>query len=213
MSGMELDYPFHGRCLVQNSPANRVPSHGTNRFGTTYAIDFVPVDEQNRSARFTGTSLLRTEPPGKFVGFGQPVISPVAGTVVLADDHTEDHDAYRGVSSVGYALTQARRVAAGWGALAGNFLVVRDSSSGQYVALCHLRHGSTRVRVGQNIRAGTAVAQVGNSGNSTEPHLHVQAVDSLDFAQAAGVPLSFPDGLPRNGQIVDGGLHHPGQSA
>ncbi len=209
MKGMELDYPFHGRCLVQNSPANRVPSHGTDRFGTSFAMDFVPVDGQNRSARFTGTSLLRTEAPEKFVGFGQPVISPVTGTVVLADDHAEDHDAFRGLSSVGYALTQACRVAAGWGALAGNYVVVQDSFSGQYVALCHLRQGSIRVRVGQSIRAGTAVAQFGNSGNSTEPHVHVQAVDSLDFAQAVGLPLSFPDGLPRNGQIVGDGPERP----
>lgn len=209
MKGMELDYPFRGRCLVQNSPANRVPSHGTDQFGTAFAIDFVPVDGQNRSSRFTATSLVRTEAPETFIGFGQPVLSPVTGTVVLTDDHAEDHDAYRGLSSVGYALTQARRVAAGWGALAGNYVVVQESLSRQFVALCHLRQGSIRVRVGQNIQVGAMVAQFGNSGNSTEPHLHVQAVDSLDFTQVTGVPLLFPDGLPRNGQIVDGAPERP----
>ncbi|MGO3279506.1 MAG: M23 family peptidase, partial [Brevibacterium aurantiacum] len=41
---LDMDYPFTGRWLVQNSPANRVPSHGTRLFATSYAIDFVPVD-------------------------------------------------------------------------------------------------------------------------------------------------------------------------
>ena len=59
------------------------------------------------------------------------------------------------------------------------------------------------MRIGQDIQIGAQVAELGNSGNSTEPHVHVQAVDSLDCARAAGVPLKFPDGLPRNGQIVD----------
>lgn len=210
---MELDYPFHGRCLVQNSPANRVPSHGTDLFGTAFAIDFVPVDRENRSARFSATALLRPEAPEKFIGFGQPVISPVTGTVVLLDDHAEDHAAYRGLSSMGYALTQARRAAAGWGTLAGNYVVIQESRSGRYVALCHLRQGSVRVRLGQDIQIGVQVAQFGNSGNSTEPHVHVQADDSLEFERAVGLPLSFPGGLPRNGQIIDCRPHHSDQDA
>lgn len=210
---MELDYPFHGRCLVQNSPANRVPSHGTDLFGTAFAIDFVPVDRENRSARFSAGSLWRPEAPENFIGFGQPVISPVTGTVVLLDDHAEDHVAYRGLSSMGYALTQARRAAAGWGTLAGNYVVIQESRSGRYVALCHLRWGSVRVRLGQDIQIGAQVAEFGNSGNSTEPHVHVQAVDSLEFERAVGLPLSFPGGLPRNGQIIDCRPHHSDQDA
>ena len=210
---MELDYPFHGRCLVQNSPANRIPSHGTDLFGTAFAIDFVPVDRENRSARFSAGSLWRPEAPENFIGFGQPVISPVTGTVVLSDDHAEDHAAYRGLSSMGYALTQARRAAAGWGTLAGNYVVIQESRSGRYVALCHLRQGSVRVRLGQDIQIGVQVAQFGNSGNSTEPHVHVQAVDSLEFERAVGLPLSFPGGLPRNGQIIDCRPHHSDQDA
>lgn len=213
IKAVELDYPFHGRCLVQNSPANRIPSHGTDRFGTTFAIDFVPVDQENRSARFSARSLWRPEAPEKFIGFGQPVLSPVAGSVALSFDGSEDHHAYRGFPSVGHALTQARRATAGWGALAGNYVAIQESRSGHYVVLCHLRHGSIRVHLGQDIQIGARVAEFGNSGNSTEPHLHVQAVDSLDFARVEGLPLSFPVGLPRNGHIVDGRPPDSGQDA
>ncbi|MGO2110474.1 MAG: M23 family peptidase, partial [Pseudoclavibacter sp.] len=56
---VDLDYPFTGRWLVQNSPADRVPSHGTTMFATSYAIDFGPVAESGRTAPLRLESLLR----------------------------------------------------------------------------------------------------------------------------------------------------------
>lgn len=52
-TAVDLAFPFTGRWLVQNSPANRTPSHGTTLFATTYAIDFVPVNDLGRTAPFT----------------------------------------------------------------------------------------------------------------------------------------------------------------
>lgn len=138
---LDMDYPFTGRWLVQNSPANRVPSHGTRLFATSYAIDFVPVDDSGRSAPFTFGSLLRPEPPENFVGFGRSVLSPVAGTVVASHDTERDHLSYRGMSSIGYTLTQKRRAEAGWLALAGNHVMIR--CDGGVVVLCHLQRRST----------------------------------------------------------------------
>ena len=71
-AAMDLQYPFTGRWLVQNSPANRVPSHGTQLFATSYAIDFVPLGEADRTAPVTLSTLLRPEPPERFPGFGRP---------------------------------------------------------------------------------------------------------------------------------------------
>lgn len=203
MSGVVgLRYPFSGRWLVRNSPANRVPSHGTHLFGTTYAIDFVPVDDRGRSAPLGLGSLLRPEAPHRFTGFGRPVLAPGPGTVVATHDGELDHDAYRGLPSVGYALTQRRRASHGWNGLAGN-QVVFEMRPGVLVALCHLRQGSITVAPGQSLAAGQVVGQCGNSGNSTEPHLHLQAFDQTDVSQAKGLPLAFSDELPRNGQIVE----------
>ena len=48
---IELALPFAGRSIVRNSPADRVPSHGTTRFASAHAIDFVPVGgDQCRSS-------------------------------------------------------------------------------------------------------------------------------------------------------------------
>ncbi|HSP59455.1 MAG TPA: M23 family metallopeptidase [Ornithinimicrobium sp.] len=199
---VRLRYPFSGRWLVQNSPADRVPSHGTHLFGTTYAIDFVPVDGRGRSAPLGPGSLLRPESPQRLTGFGRPVLAPCPGIVVATHDGEVDHDAYRGLPSVGYALTQRRRARRGWVGLAGNHVVV-EVRPGVLVALCHLRRGSIIVEPGRRLAAGQVVGRCGNSGNSTQPHLHLQALDRLDVGRAEGLPLSFPDGLPRNGRIVE----------
>lgn len=197
---LDLEYPFTDRWLVQNSPADRVPSHGTTLFATSYAIDFVPVDESGRSAPFTFGSLLRPEPPENFVGFGRPVLSPVEGTVVASHDTELDHPSYRGLPSIGYALTQRSRADAGWLALAGNHVMIR--CVGGVVALCHLRHRSARVLVGEHVEIGEEIGRCGNSGNSTEPHVHVQAIDSLDVERAGAVRIAFRGSLPPNGVIV-----------
>ena len=202
LSTVDLAYPFAGRWLTQNSPANRVPSHGTALFATSFAIDFVPVNETGRTAPFTFGSLLRPEPAERFPGFGRPVLAPVHGLVVGVHDTAPDHQAFRGLPSVGYALTQRRRAAAGWVALAGNHVMIQ-TRDGLVIAVCHLQHRSVQVRLGQSVRVGDPLAHCGNSGNSTEPHVHLQAIDRLDVLHAAAVPISFGGRLPRNGDIID----------
>lgn len=200
---VELAYPFTGRWLVQNSPANKVPSHGTRLFATSYAIDFVPVDERGRSAPIGWRALTRTEPPETFVGFGRPVLSPIAGSVVVAHNDVDDHDSYRGLASISYALTQARRVGEGWRSLAGNHVVV-EASPGVLVALCHLKRDSLQVQVGQRVAVGDPIGGCGNSGNSTEPHLHLQAFNARDPEYAQALPITFCGGLPQNRQVISG---------
>lgn len=201
---IDLMYPFEGRWLTQNSPANRVPSHGTALFATSYAIDFVPVDGAGRTAPFRIGSLLRPEPAERFPGFGRHILAPVRGLVVGVHDAALDHRSYRGLASVGYALTQRRRAAPGWEALAGNYVMI-ETHDGVVVAVCHLQRDSVHVQVGQAVQAGDELGRCGNSGNSTEPHVHVQAMDGLDAQHASAVPISFGGRLPNNGAIIDVG--------
>ena len=195
-------YPFRGRWLVQNSPTNRVPSHGTELFATSYAIDFVPVDASGSTAPLSVRSIFRAEEAESFVGFGRDVLAPVPGIVVAAHSKQVDHAAYRGFPSIAYALSQRRKMAHGWLALAGNHVMI-DTGAG-VVALCHLRQGSVAVEIGQRVQVGDVVGQCGNSGNSTQPHLHMQAMTTVDIRSARALPFRIAGAkLPRNGEIVE----------
>ncbi len=164
-----LDLPFRGRWLARNSPARRVPSHGTDVFGVTYAIDFIAVDGRGRSAPRTWRTFLSVEAPELFRGFGEPILAPAAGTVVSVHDREPDHAARRSqLALLPYALTQAGRVRAGVAAIAGNHVVLALGPGGPFVLLAHLRRGSVRVHPGQSVRSGDQLGECGNSGNSTQ---------------------------------------------
>ena len=49
------------------------------------------------------------------------------------------------------------------------------------------------------------LGRCGNSGNSTEPHVHLQAIDRVDVLNASAVPITFGGSLPRDGEIIDAG--------
>ena len=188
----------------------------------TYAIDLVPVDTRGRSgSKRDWRTLLSTEPPERFVGFGTPVLAPCRGTVVRVHDGEPDHEARRSqLALVPYMLSQRGRLRQGAAGLAGNHVVLELEDGGGYVALVHLRRDSIysiEVRQGQAVRSGQALAACDNSGNSTEPHVHLQVMDGADPMAAAGVPLVFErffehrrgatrvveSGLPAEGSIVE----------
>lgn len=192
MTPLILDVPGTGWWQARNSPARRVPSHGTTLFGTSYAIDLVPVDERNRSAPLSWRTLLAGEPAAAFVGFGRHVLAPVAGTVAAVLDGEVDHPASRSpMAYVRFALGQGKRIRRGIAAVAGNHVVIETAPGGPYVLVAHLQRGSLTVAPGQRIEVGERVGACGNTGNSTQPHVHLQAVDSLDWDRAQAVPIAF----------------------
>ncbi len=191
-AAVTLALPFRGTWLARNSPARRVPSHGTHLFATTWAVDFIAVRGRRTADTRDWRTLVATEPPERFVGFGQPVLAPAAGTVVSVLDGEADHEARRSqVALVPYALTQAGRVRGGPATIAGNHVVLQLADGGAFVLLAHLRRGSVAVAPGRLVTEGEQLGACGNSGNSTQPHVHLQAMDAADAARASGLPLEF----------------------
>jgi len=188
-----ISLPFGGLWLARNSPARRVPSHGTDMLGERYAIDFIGVDHRRRTAdRRDWRTFLASEPAERFFAYGQPILAPADGTVVGMHDRESDHVGRRSqLTLVPYALGQAARLRQGVGAIAGNYLIIALRDKGVFVALVHLQAGSIRVALGEEVTTGRPVANCGNSGNSTQPHVHVQVMDSPDLSVARGVPMAF----------------------
>ena len=76
--------------------------------------------------------------------------------------------------------------------------------------LAHLRQGSVAVGQGQQVAAGDTLGRCGNSGNTSEPHLHFHLQDSPVFGQGNGLPAFFND-YTADGKAVDRGEPVQGQ--
>lgn len=214
-----LMLPFAGSWIVENSPARRVPSHGTDAFGTSHAIDFVAVRAGRTAPVRDWRTALTVEPVQRFYAFDQAVFAPAGGRVVSAQDGVPDLAARRSpFARIGYALTQAARARQGARGLAGNHVVIELAAGRGYLVVAHLRCGTVAVRPGETVVAGQPLGRCGNSGNSTQPHVHVQVMDDIDPFAAAGVPILFAryrvhrrdgadefvaEGLPDTGDIVE----------
>ncbi|MFB4160852.1 hypothetical protein ACE1TF_13280 [Geomicrobium sp. JSM 1781026] len=87
---VSLEFPLRGEWYCPNTPGNKIPSHGTNRFGSRYAYDFVQVDwkRKGRPAYRTnfGQYLFFGVPIENYYCWGQEVFAPCDGIVVKAED-------------------------------------------------------------------------------------------------------------------------------
>ena len=128
--------------------------------------------------------------PARYETFGTPLLAPCAGTVAVAVDGIPD-----------MPVPEMDREH-----MAGNFVMI--DCGGFAIALAHLRQDSVQVRRGDRVRAGDPIGEMGNSGNSSEPHLHIHAQRGIpEDAAFGGEPLGLTvDGrfLVRNDRLGPG---------
>lgn len=79
--------------------------------------------------------------------------------------------------------------------VSGNYIVI-DHENGEFSFYGHLSENTIRVKPGDRVSKGDAIAAVGNTGHSSEPHLHFQLMDAKDFLTANGLPVMFTDVPP-----------------
>lgn len=139
-----------------------------------YALDIVALN--GLGARASGLYPSELE---KYVIYGATVYSPCTGTVLEAVDGLPDQ------------IPPARDTEN----LAGNHVIIE--CQGVQLVLAHLQEGTVQVTSGESVDEGQPLGKVGNSGNTTEPHLHIHAVandsggDSIKVMDGEGVPLLF----------------------
>jgi murein DD-endopeptidase MepM/ murein hydrolase activator NlpD len=73
---------------------------------------------------------------------------------------------------------------------AGNFVIL-DIGGGHFVMYAHLRPGTLRVKTGDTVKRGDVIGLLGNSGNSTGPHLHFQVSNTDSPLATEGLPFVF----------------------
>ncbi len=108
--------------------------------------------------------------------YGQPVLAPAAGVVVWKQDSLPDQAPGR--------MDPAHAT--------GNSLIL-DHGNGEYSLIAHLQPGSLRYKLGDRVPADAEVGRCGNSGNTTEPHVHYHLQDGPKPFDADGLPVQFVD--------------------
>jgi hypothetical protein len=159
-----LGAPLAGGTFMVGQGGDRLVNHHFASPAQRFALDIVGV-------RAIGPRTRRLLPRrlDDFLIMGAPVVAPVAGRVVATFDGLDD----LGATSPA----------------AGNHVTVEPvGQEGWRVVLAHLKVGSVEVAEGDELAAGQIVGRVGDSGNSTEPHLHLHVED----AQHQGVPMLLP---------------------
>jgi murein DD-endopeptidase MepM/ murein hydrolase activator NlpD len=73
---------------------------------------------------------------------------------------------------------------------AGNNVVL-EIRPGVFAIYAHMQPGSVRVQVGDRVTAGQVLGLLGNSGNSTGPHLHFGLYDGPDPLTDNSLPMAF----------------------
>jgi len=164
--GVDLAFPLQGGtfCVAQGGASRVLNAHYVHP-SQRYAIDLVKVSEGGVRARG-----LYPPTPDRYAIWETDVVSPCDGRVLEAVDGLPD------------LLPPVREPSRP----AGNHIVIETDQS--TVFLAHLRNGSICVRVGDRVRAGQLLGRVGNSGNTSEPHLHLHAEAGPYAGPASGGP-------------------------
>lgn len=188
---VEVAAPVTGRWVAVNSPATKTPSHGLRAYGQTYAIDILHPRPAGTRPRVPLLGGFRR--PETFSTFGEPVLAMADGVVTGAVDGRRDHLSRSSWSALAYLmLVEGVRDLFGPAAVIGNHVVV-DHGDGVHSMYAHLQRGTVDVAVGDRVVAGQQLAEVGSSGNASEPHLHVQLMDRPQPLRAAGIPFRWAD--------------------
>jgi murein DD-endopeptidase len=172
--------PVRGEWAAFNGPSN---SSGHRRLvlgldghvaiGQRFAIDFLQVDSTGSSHHGDPS---RNE---NYYAYGTPLLAVADGIIVETKDSIPQN--IPGINS--------RAVPIDLVTVGGNHIAI-DIGHGHYALYAHVQPGSLRVKVGDRVKRGQVVALLGNSGNSTEPHVHFQVADGPTFLSSEGIPYA-----------------------
>lgn len=163
-----------GRFLVVQGGASRFVNHHLKCLhisqlrGQSHGVDIVAAGPLGLQAR-----KVWPEKAEDFWIYGHPLLSPVTGQVSAAIDGADDQ-----------VLGESDRTAP-----LGNHVCIQYDDpefGGVEICMAHLRKGSVAVTKGDEVRIGQRLGEIGNSGNSSDPHLHIHA----HKPDGSGNPLS-----------------------
>lgn len=165
--------------LAGNGPSNTsghrrafFVADGNIYFPERYAIDFVQLGSDGKT--FKGDA----KNNASYHAYGADILAVADGKVV--DVKTGIPDNVPGSTALPITLST----------IGGNYMI-EDLENGAYAFYAHLKPGSIKVKLGERVKRGQVLALLGNSGNSTEAHLHFHIIDRPSPLAGNGVPYAF----------------------
>lgn len=151
-----------------------IPVNGRARIAQRFAIDWVRLGPNGRT--FDGDQ----KDNRSYRAYGADILAVADATVAATKDGIPEN--VPGLTSRAVPITTET--------VGGNYVVL-DLGSDRYAFYAHLQPGSLRVKTGDRVTRGQVIGLVGNSGNSTEPHLHFQVSDGISPLGSEGVPYAI----------------------
>jgi murein DD-endopeptidase len=161
----------HGLSNTAGHRRTAMPLDGRPDIAQRYAVDYVMMGEDNRL--FEGDFLVNAN----HYAYDQDVLAVADGVVTGTLDDIPENIPGEDSRAIQITLENAT----------GN-AVILDVGGGRYAVYAHLIPGSLGVEVGDRVQRGDVIARLGNSGNSTGPHLHFHVVDRNAVLAAEGLP-------------------------
>jgi hypothetical protein len=181
-TAVNLAFPFGAGTyyIGQGGSTTAINYHHADQ-SQRYALDIVALN--SLGARADG--LMPTD-LSDYVVYDREVKSPCTGVAISTHD---------GIENNRISQTNAQQPA-------GNYIILACGTV--RILLAHFKKGSIAVAGGEIVTEGQALGRVGNSGNSSEPHLHMHAYigGTVDYNTGEGVPMTFDDRFLVRGSTV-----------
>jgi len=171
---VELSFPLKdGEFCIVHGGSDVIVNHHYNVSAQRYALDIIQLNNVGLNRNKAVPKIL-----DDFNIYRTKVYSPCNGIVIEAVNQYPD---------LQLGLTDSEH-------LAGNYVLVAKEETNVLVLLAHLKKDSIKVKAGDFVKTGQQLGEVGNSGNTSEPHLHIHALvnqsgDILFSGQ--GIPMKF----------------------
>jgi hypothetical protein len=181
-SQVRFRLPLDGPVTVAHGGSHTLVNYHAAYPDQRWAYDLL-VTREGKSHRGDGKSL------DDYFCYGLPVLAPADGKVraVINDEEDMPIGQVTGFKSAG-----------------GNQVVI-EVAANEFLFICHMQLQSIAVKVGDEVTAGQELGRVGNSGHTTEPHVHIHLQDTAEDGWGEGIPLYFHNYLA-DGKRVERGI-------
>ena len=172
-----LNLPFKGEWTVVWGGDTKELNYHVEDTAQKNAFDFVITDAKGKSFKSTGKT------NADYYAFGQPIFAPCDAEVIDVIDGVIDNKP-----------GEMNKLD-----ITGNTVVLRTSKN-EYLFFAHFKQHSIKVKKGMQVSAGTLLGLCGNSGHSSEPHLHFHIQNTNDLFSGTGIKAYF-ESIKVNGSV------------